>query len=201
MRGTERIVDEDIPQRRQFFRKTRVILGLLLAESDVFQKHNIAVRERRCCLLYVLVHHAIRCGENHLFAQKLRKSVCYRLQSEFLFRFALRSSHMGHQNDLRAMLCQISDRRQCRYDTSIIGNLSLLHRYVEIASDEDTLSFYIHIPDCLFHKSLLLFLCLCTEVHILEERRFIHNQFDAYISAYEEDCWNNRIRCHSRRSI
>ena len=68
MRGTERIVDEDIPQRRQFFRKTRVILGLLLAESDVFQKHNIAVRERRCCLLYVLVHHAIRCGENHLFS-------------------------------------------------------------------------------------------------------------------------------------
>ena len=69
---------------------------------------------------------------------------------------------MGHQDDLRAMLRQITDCRQCRYDTGIVGNLTVLHRYVEVASDENALPFYINVSDCFFHKSLLLFIYLCT---------------------------------------
>ena len=40
MRRTESVVDKNIAERRQFFRKMHVILFFFRMEADVFQEHN-----------------------------------------------------------------------------------------------------------------------------------------------------------------
>ena len=52
---------------------------------------------------------------------------------------------MGAEDNLAAIVDQLLDCRKCSHDTGLICDLAILERYVEIASYEHSLAFYIDI--------------------------------------------------------
>ena len=69
----------------------------------------------------------------------------------------VRLAHVRAQNDFRVVLHQVFDGGQRAHDAVFVGDLSVLHRNVEVHADEHSLAAYIYIGDRLFiHDSYLL---------------------------------------------
>ena len=157
----EGVVYEQFSERSELSCERLFVVSLFLAVSRVLKKHDVSVLHRIYCSLDAVVYDYIGLCELDLCAQKLRKSVRNRSQSEFLLRLALRSSHVAHEDDLRAVIFKIFYSRQSGSDTDIIRDLSVLHRYIEVASYQRLLSLYINIFYSLFHFSIPLTYITC----------------------------------------
>ncbi len=69
------------------------------------------------------------------------------VELDLIVEHIVRLTHMGAQDDLRALFHQVPDGGESADDAVFIGDLAVLHRYVEIAADEDTLAFDVYIGD------------------------------------------------------
>ena len=77
-------------------------------------------------------------------------------QTDLCAENAVRLAHMRAKDDLCAVLHQIFDRRQRADDASIVGDYAVLHRDVEVHSDEAALAVDVYVSDChLVHSYLL----------------------------------------------
>ena len=59
----------------------------------------------------------------------------------------------AHEDDAGFVLNQIFDRRQCGYDSEIIGDLAVLHRNVEVTSAQNPYAIQFNISYCFFHNA------------------------------------------------
>ena len=132
MRRTEGIVDIYIRQARQFLGESRVVFGLFVVETHVFQHNDLAVLHLRNAFFRVLADNVLR----HLdfLAECLGEVFSDRSEGILHVEFTLRAAQVGAEDDLCAMLVQILDGRQRAHDAGFVGDFAglLVHGDVEI---------------------------------------------------------------------
>jgi len=58
----------------------------------------------------------------------------------------------ARQDDRRAVVQRVLNRRQRRADARIVADAAVFHRHVEVDPDEHALSFQVEVADGQFHK-------------------------------------------------
>ena len=138
MRGAEGVVYENVGQRSELFGELGIILGLALFKAGVLQQHDLAVLQRRGKRLCAFTHDVL-CHLDGL-AEQLGKTVRDDLEGERGLGAVLGLSHVGAENDTRAVLDEILDGRQSGHDALVAGDDAALGGDVEIAAAEHTLA-------------------------------------------------------------
>ena len=145
MCGSERVIYKYICQGSQLFGECLSVLGLLCTITGVLQKNYVAVLHSLYSCLCVRSYNLRISRELYFLSQKLRQSLCYRRQRQLRLRLSLRLAQMGAEDYLSAVCDQLLDSRKCCYQTILVCDLAILQRYVEVASYQDALSFYIDV--------------------------------------------------------
>ena len=145
VRGSECVIDIDLSHGSKLFCECGIVLFLFLVEADVFDHHDLAGLERGCLCLCILTDNVG--GKDNLLSEKLGETLCNGSEGESGIEFALRSAHVGAEDDCRILRKKVLDGRESAVDSCLVGDLAVLHRYVEVAAHEDFLSGYVDIFD------------------------------------------------------
>lgn len=114
-------------------------LGLFLAsETSVLKKNHITGLHCCNCLGCCLAGYVVISDELHFLAELLGKTCCYGSKRLALVGSVLNLAEMGAEDNLCALFDQLLDRGKSCNDTSLIGDLAFLERYVEIASYQNS---------------------------------------------------------------
>ena len=136
------------------------VLGLV--EAGVLEESDFAGLER---LDDIVGRHAVG-DELDLEPELLGKCLCDGLQRERRVvgvrrrakLDALRTAEVRHEDERTALLEDVLDRRQCRDDAGVVGDLAgavLGHRHVKINTHDDALALELDVAESL----LVHFLC------------------------------------------
>ena len=155
VRGSKGVVYKYIAQGSQLFAELLAVLGLLRTVTGVLKKDHIAVFHGFYRCLCVWSHNFRISGKFYFLAQKLGQAYCHRRQGKFRNRLSLGLAKMRTKDNLSSICDQLLDGGKSCYQTVLVSDLSIDQRYVEIASYQDFLSFYINIVYRFFikHKS------------------------------------------------
>ena len=170
--GTEGVRHENLRHGGQLLGECRVIFRLTLFKAGVFQQEHLAGLQSGGFGGGILPHYVM--GKENLLPQQLAQPLRHRgkgqlfqgllpgLPGQFfgslaLFRLLLyplviirlRFAQMGAGNHRRPLLQQIADGGQCRHNPLVAGDFTgfLVLRHVEVAAQQNLLSFYVDIPD------------------------------------------------------
>lgn len=145
MRGTERVVDEDVGVTGQRRREARVVGLLLLVEAQVLEQEQFAGAE---ALDRVLGADAERvAGDRDVAPDELGQAQADRPQPERVLDLAVRPPEVARQDDPRLRVEERGDRRNRRTDARIVADLAVGDRDVEVDSDEDALAGDVDVAD------------------------------------------------------
>ena len=145
VRGSKGVVYKYIAQGSQLFAELLAVLGLLCAVTGVLKKDHIAVFHGLYRCLCVWSHNFRISGKFYFLTQKFGQAYCHRRQGKFRNRLSLGLAKMGTKDNLSTVSDQFLDGGKSRYQTVLVSDLSVDQRYVEIASYQDFLSFYINV--------------------------------------------------------
>ena len=145
--GAECVHYEDaVGQVSQLLAELLAVLGLFCAaETCVLKDYDLAVLHLSNSLLCDVACYLVVLGENYLCIYKLSQSVSGSLQGELLLRAVLRLAEVRAEDNLCAVLDQLVDGRESCGDTVVVGDLAVLHRYVEVNADEHLLALFIQV--------------------------------------------------------
>ena len=143
MGRAERVVDKNIGKGRELLGKLGVVLRLALFKAGILEQHDLAVFQGSGQRLRALAHNV---GSHlHGLAQKLRQTLCYDFQGQLRLYLTLGLSHMRAENDARAVLDEILNRRQ-RCDNALVArDLAVLCGDVEVAAAKHALAGYVDV--------------------------------------------------------
>ena len=86
-------------------------------------------------------------SQNDFFTKQFGKTLCNRSQRKFRIHFALGSAHVGAENGFCAMCHQILNGGQCADNTLVIGDHTVFHGNVKVASYKHPLAGYVNVFD------------------------------------------------------
>jgi hypothetical protein len=138
MRRGEGVVHIDIAVFGQRAHEIRIVLFLALVEPRVLQEEHVAVRHRLDRLPGRLADAVF--GKADMAAEFGFHRPGDGFQRHIGVLFALRPAEMGEKNHLRAVTREFPDRRQDALDAGRVGDLSVLHRYVEVDPEQHALA-------------------------------------------------------------
>ena len=152
VRGAEGVIHVHVGKLGKRFRKRRIVLLFLGVKAQVFKQRDFGSGVG-------LGHGLLRWltdgvgREDHRPLQQLAQVIGDQLQTELRRWLALGSPKMRRQDDRCAVIERVLDRRQRCGDARIVGDRAVLHGYVEVNADEDTLPAKIKILDGeFFHR-------------------------------------------------
>ena len=146
--GAEGIVDKNVSQAGKSLAQLGIVLGLALDEPGVLQQHDLALFQGGG--LGVGIRACDIGGHDDLLAQQLRKAVRHDLQAQLFLPLALGLAHVGAEDDLCAVLHQITDGGKSGDDPLVGSDLAVLGGDVEVAAAQNPLAGYINILNRLF---------------------------------------------------
>ena len=133
MRGTECVHYEHVTKRGHLPGQpfvTRLFAG---EETDIFQQHYVAWR-------HIDAIDPVA-DQRDVAAEQFRQAHGHRAQGECLVRLALsRPSQVRHQHHRGAGFLCCADRRQRRTNAHVARYLAVIHRHVQVLSDENPLT-------------------------------------------------------------
>ena len=140
----ERVVDVEVGQLGQLPRKHRVVLLLRGVEAQVLEQHDVAAgmrlgHRRRGGLADAVA------GEHDRPAQQRGQRRDQRLQAELRRDLALRPSEVRGEDDGRALVERVLNRRQRGPDPRVVADHAVLDRDVEVDADEDALAGQVEV--------------------------------------------------------
>src|SRR5438105_10163928 len=131
MRGTERIVHEEITELGERSRKPLVVLLFAAEEAGVLEQKDLAGLEILARLDRFVGIGAL--NENHRMSAQLLEPFRDRVERVFGVRLSFGTSEMREDHWARSPLEQQLDRRQRSTDARVIGNTSVvIERNVEV---------------------------------------------------------------------
>lgn len=95
--------------------------------------------------LYGIIYNNIRRNEGDLCGNQFAQTSSSSLQRELFFRTILRLAQVRAKNNLCAFRSQLVDGRQCSLDTVVVCDNAVLHGYVEVHTNQNTLAGYFQI--------------------------------------------------------
>ena len=128
VRGAERVVDVEVRQRAEARRQLRVVLRLARLEADVLEHHDVAVGH---------VVEVVR--ERDLRVEQAGEVLGDRRERELRLA-VLRPAEVRDEQQPRAALAQLLDRRQRGADPRVVGHRAVRQRDVEVDADEAALT-------------------------------------------------------------
>ena len=134
MRGPERIVDVDVGERGERFREAGVVLLLLRVEPQVLEQDDAAFAGLRDRLRRRLADAVFR--ERDGPPEQLRQPRRHGTERILGIRLALRPPEVRREDDGRALLEGVLDRREGRADARVLSDPAVFDGYVEIDPDE-----------------------------------------------------------------
>ncbi len=128
VRGAERVVDVEVRERAEARRQLGVVLRLARLEADVLEHHDVAVG------------HVVEVRrERDLGAEQAGEVLGDRRERELRLA-VLRPAEVRDEQQPRAALAQLLDRRQRGADAGIVGDRAVRQRDVEVDADEAALT-------------------------------------------------------------
>jgi hypothetical protein len=118
------------------------LAGLPRVEADVLEQDDVARLERRDHGPRVRAGDVV--GDFDVGVEELAQPVSDRLQRQALDPLALGTPQVRDEDDLRALVAQVGDRRQCRTDAAVVGDhlgvvgaiRAVGERHVEVGADQ-----------------------------------------------------------------
>ncbi len=187
VRRAERVVDVNFRIVSERLAKTLVLAFFFPVEAQVFEQHSLALFERGTLGVGVLADNvgskshlaaqklvkAFGDGrERELFGlvlfgffdnslgggfARLHLFLVLFVELDLGGKYGMRLAHVRAQRNFCARIEQIFDSGERAENSVFVGDNSVFHRHVEIATDKHALAFYVHVTNCLFvHYSKLL---------------------------------------------
>jgi len=153
VRRTEGIVDEYVSQLGKRLAQLRIVLGLALHVTGVFQQHHVAVFQAGSLSLGILACYIS--SHDDFFAQKLAQPVSHDLQAQLGLPLALGLAHVGAQDHLRALIYQVLNGGHGSHDPLVGSDLAFLGGDVEVAAAQNPLAGYFDV----FNRLLVVVHC------------------------------------------
>ena len=152
VRGTERIVDVDFAERRQRACEIGIVRFLLGMEANVLEQQDVAVLQFGD-RVGGDVADAVA-GERDRRAEPLVQFGRHRTQRHGRHGFPVRAAEVREDDRLRAVLLQVAQRAECRFDAGRIADRTVLHRDVEIFTHDDAFAAHVERIESLeFHAA------------------------------------------------
>ncbi len=146
MGRTERIAYIQIRKISQLLRELLSVLCLFLAaETGILKQDNVSLLHVLNCLCRSLACYIVIRYENNLLAELLGQSLCNGCERLLLVGTFLYLAEVGAEDYPAAVVNQLLNGRQRRYDSRLVRNLAVLQRYVEVTSYQNSLSLRIDI--------------------------------------------------------
>ena len=146
MRGPERIVDVGGAPLSELVREVGVIALFVGMNSEVFEQSVLAVAKVLNHLARAIANAVV--GETNLTGiEELRETHRHGLERKLGHDLALWPAQMGGKHDARTMLKGVPNRRQGCANPSVVGDLAVAQRNVEVDPDEGGDAFEIQILD------------------------------------------------------
>ena len=147
--GAECVGHKDLRHVSKSLCKLGIVLLLADVKAEVLKKHDLAGLES-CGLGLCILADDVLC-KDHVHAEKLGKSDCYRRKRELGLPLALGLAKMRACDNCRAVVEQVLDGGHSGLDTLVAGDLAglLVLGNVEVAAQQDLLALYVDIIDCL----------------------------------------------------
>ena len=140
--AAECIHNEYVSDGSQILAEVFNVLGLFLAETSVLQNDDLAVLHCVNSSSYGIIYYNIGRNEGNLCGNQLSQTGSSSLQGELILRTILRLAQMRAQNYLCALRNQLVDGRECSLNTIVVGDHAVLHRNVEVHTNQNPLSLY-----------------------------------------------------------
>ena len=142
---TKCVVYKYVTKRSKFFAEFITILCLFCTITSILKKNDLAVFHISYCCFYCVIYNNRARNEFNFLTEKLCETFCDRCKRKFRFRLSLRFSEMGAKDNLSTICNKLLDCRKSCYQTVLICNFTVLQRYIEVASYEDFLAFYVDV--------------------------------------------------------
>ena len=154
MRRAERVVDVEVAQTCQLLREGVVVLLLLFVKAKVLKQKHVAVLQLRDLLARLRADAVLR--ERDRTPKQLRQVLGHGSKAVLLDALALRPSQMRREDDTRAVVNRVLNRRQRGTYARVVLDHAVLHRHVEVNADKDALALEVEVFDGkLAHKFLI----------------------------------------------
>ncbi|MNZ95240.1 hypothetical protein D3C78_1143770 [compost metagenome] len=128
------IVYEQIRKLCKLLSQFRIILFFAWIETYVFKYQHITIVQ---CSYFSFCFLADRfVSFCHWFAKQLGKTLSSLCQTHGFVNLTFWTTQMARKNNLCAIFNQVLDRRQSFANTSIVSNLSILHRYIKVHANK-----------------------------------------------------------------
>ena len=144
MRRPERVVHVRVETVRETPREIGIVRLLLGVEAHIFEERDVTRLHRADRSLDIRPDAFGQ--ERHDPAEQLSNASRDRRERELRIG-SLRASEMRDQAERRAAFDERADRRQCRADARVVGDLASGERYVEVDAHEDALSPRVEVPN------------------------------------------------------
>lgn len=111
----------------------------------ILKKHNVAWFQRFRFRFCVFTDDVFR--HNYLFAKQLRQALCYRSEGKFWLPAFFRAAEVRTKDQFCVVIQQIFDRWQRGNDPLVVGDHTVLQRYVEVTTGQNRFVGYVDILD------------------------------------------------------
>lgn len=137
--STESVVDVEVEGGSKLLNETGLVLGLLLVETSVFKHDDISLLSL-VDDLGDFVSNAVG-GKSHLLSEEFTHTLGARAKGELVFGSILRTSQVRADSDDGTLVLQVLNGGDRRADTGIVGDLLSVKGDVDVATNENLLSF------------------------------------------------------------
>ena len=145
MSGTKCIVYKYIAKRSKFLAEFITVLSLFCTITSVLKKNDLAVFHVSYCCFYSVIYNNRAWNEFHFLSEKFCETFCNRCKRKLRFRLSFRFSKVRAKDNLSTICNKLLDCRKSCYQTVLICNFTVLQRYIEVTSYEDSFAFYVDV--------------------------------------------------------
>ena len=156
--GAKSVVHIHIGQIGQRLREGGVVFGLAGGKAGVFEDEHIAGLHGRHGRRHALAHHLIQLG--HGAAEQFAQAHGDGVHSVLHISGRFGAAEVRAENQCRASIEQIVQRRQRRLNAGVVGHSNWLagvfavQRHIKVHPHQHFLPLYINVLNCFFHGSL-----------------------------------------------
>ena len=142
MRGPERVVAVDVAEVRHLPRELDAVFLLAAIDAAVLEQHEVAHGER--AVPHAAVHPVA--DQAHFATHQIAETRGDRRQRIGFRQLAFdRTPEVRGHHDARATRQCIANRRDRRANPRVVGDASVVERYVEVGADEDPLAVHVDV--------------------------------------------------------
>ena len=149
VRGAKCVIYVNIGKLCQLRGESGIVGFLFGMEPDIFKQKNVTWLSFRYRFLNLKAH-AVR-EQGHWLVKQFAEPLRHGFQTQRRID-AFRTTEMAGKNDDRTLLDQVTDRRKALFNSTTIGNFTVLQRHVKVASNKNAFSSRVEIRESKFSE-------------------------------------------------